>query len=133
MFFQNEDIGKLILRIGASFLLLFDGIHKAIYGLGGVFYLLEKSGLPYIMGYGAYVTEIISPILIIFGYKTRINATIVLFGFCMIIFLAYKDVLFALSDVGSLKPVLAYLYFVAFLSIIFLGAGKYSLDERHKA
>lgn len=45
----NEDIGKLILRVSISLLMMFHGYAKLTHGIDGIAAGLTKSGLPEIL------------------------------------------------------------------------------------
>jgi putative oxidoreductase len=64
-----SDVAKLVLRFTVGFLLLFHGIAKINYGVSFVEELLASKGLPTIIAYGAYIGEIVAPIMLIIGLK----------------------------------------------------------------
>ncbi len=70
---MREDLGKLILRISIGGLLLFHGIFKITHGIGFLHGLLEAKGWPTFLAYGAYVGEVVAPILVILGVLTRLG------------------------------------------------------------
>ena len=63
---KDIDFGILLLRIIIAGLMLFHGISK-LNNISGIENTLTEAGLPAIMAYGVYVTELIAPILIIIG------------------------------------------------------------------
>jgi putative oxidoreductase len=52
--------------------------------------MLADQGLPTIMAYGVYLTEIVAPILILIGLRTRLAALAYAFGVLFIMFLAHQ-------------------------------------------
>ncbi|MDN5043566.1 DoxX family protein, partial [Aliarcobacter butzleri] len=72
-------------------------------------------------------------ILIILGLFTRISSFFFAFTMVFAIFLAHGSEIFALEKTGGPVIELALLYLLASISIMFLGAGKYSLDAKCKA
>ena len=126
----NEDIGKLILRISIAGLMLFHGFFKLANGLDGVKYLVTNAGLPEFFAYGSFLGEIIFPILIILGLFTRISAIFLAITMVFAIFLAYGGDLFSLGKMGGPVIELPLLYLLGAISIMFIGAGKYSLDAK---
>lgn len=128
----NEDIGKLILRFSIASLMLFHGFSKLINGIDGIKFLVTKAGLPEFMAYGVYLGEIIFPILIIFGLFTRISSLFFALTMVFAIFLAHSSDIFVLDENGGLLIELPLLYLLTSISLMFIGAGKYSLDAKCK-
>lgn len=128
----NEDIGKLILRVSISVLMLFHGYAKLSHGVDKIAEGLVSSGFPEFMAYGVYLGEIVFPILIILGLFTRVAALGVGFTMVFAIFLVYSEKLFMLSNSGGLVIESPLIYLIISIVIFFIGAGKYSLDEKNK-
>jgi putative oxidoreductase len=128
----NEDMGKLILRFSIASLMLFHGFHKLINGIDGIKFLVTKAGLPEFIAYGVYLGEIIFPILIIFGLFTRISSLFFALTMVFAIFLAHSSDIFLLGKTGGPVIELPLLYLLASISLMFIGAGKYSLDAKCK-
>ena len=127
----NEDIGKLILRVSIAGLMLFHGFFKLFNGIDGIKYLVTQAGLPEFIAYGIYFGEIIFPFLIIIGLFTRISSLFFALTMFFAIFLAHSADIFVLEKTGGPVIELPLLYLLASLSIMFIGAGKYSLDEKY--
>ena len=72
----NINLGLLVLRLGVGGMMLIHGLSKIIGGIGSVKYLVEAAGLPSFLSYGVYVGEVIAPLMIIFGWRTRLGALI---------------------------------------------------------
>jgi len=127
----DADIGKLILRVSIAVLLLLHGLKKLTTGIDGIKYLVKSASLPEVLAYGVYVGEVISPIFLILGLYTRFFSLIFASTMAFAIFLAHSNSLFTLSaKSGGLLIELPLLYLISALSLIFLGAGKYSVDYR---
>lgn len=126
----NEDIGKLILRLSIAGLMLFHGFAKLFNGINGIKGLVASVGLPEFIAYGVYFGEIVFPILIIFGLFTRISSLFFALTMVFAIFLAHSADIFTLEETGGLAIELPLIYLLVSISIIFIGAGKYSLDAR---
>src|SRR5690606_28869159 len=60
-----DDTGKLLLRVGLGVLILLHGIAKIMSGPGFILGLMEKSGLPPVLGYAVYIGEVLAPLLLI--------------------------------------------------------------------
>lgn len=128
----SKDTAKLILRLTIGILVLFHGIAK-IQNPGSIDFiqgLLEAKHLPGFIAYGIYVGEVVAPLMLIVGFRTRFAAGIIAFTLLMAVFLAHLDQLFALAKMGGGYALeLQALYFFGALAIIGLGSGKYALGE----
>lgn len=126
----SEDVAKLILRLTIGILVLFHGIAKLqnpemIAFIQG---LLEAKHLPGFIAYGIYIGEVVAPLMLIVGFRTRCAAWIVAFTLFMAIFLAHLDQIFALGKMGGGYALeLQALYLFGALAIVGLGSGKYAL------
>lgn len=131
--FQNKDLELLILRLSVGLLMLPHGIHKLLNSgaLGYIQSLLEAKGLPAFISYGVFVGEIIAPLLIVIGFRTRISALVLAATGLMILFLEY-DNLFALTQYGGWVAELAGLFLFGALSLAFTGGGKYALSTNNQ-
>ncbi|MEZ7506027.1 DoxX family protein [Flavobacterium sp. Arc2] len=125
---KNTDLGLLILRIAVGALMLLHGISK----LGDVSFIegmLSAKGLPSILAYGVYITEIIAPLLILVGYRTRLAAVIYIFGTLFAFFLVHTADLFLLNENGGWKLELLGLYLFGALTLFFTGGGKTAVSS----
>jgi putative oxidoreductase len=52
-------------------ILIFHGIHKALYGVDEISVMLTSFGLPAFLSYGVYIGELIAPAMIRLGVLTR--------------------------------------------------------------
>lgn len=128
--FQSNDIGKLILRVSVGVLILFHGINKIIYGVGGVKHLLSNAGLPEFFAYGIYVGEVIVPIFLILGLYARTASLVLAFNMFVAILLAHGSSMFSLSKHGGLAMELPLFYFIASIVIFILGSGRYAVNSK---
>lgn len=126
---KNKDLGLLILRISVGLLMLLHGIAK-LKGLTFIETALAEKGLPTFMAYGVYVTEIIVPILIIIGFRTRISSALFACGVLFAMFLVHSSDIFTLNQTGGWGVELLGLYFFGSLALIFTGAGKYAVSTK---
>lgn len=127
---KNIDLGFLILRITVAGLMLFHGVAKLSH-LDGIKNMLSSSGIPEFMAYGVFITEIIAPILMIIGFRTRLASIIFFFGMITALFLAHSGNMFALSKTGGLQIELILLYAFGALTLFFIGSGKYAISSKH--
>lgn len=124
---KNIDLGLLILRVTVSFMMLLHGVAK-LNEVSGIKSMLEKNGLPIILSYGVYITEIIAPIMMIIGFRTRLFSAVFTFGALFALFLAHSDQILSLSDKGGWAVELLGLYIFSSLALIFTGGGNYSIS-----
>jgi putative oxidoreductase len=127
---QHPDLAKLILRLTVGGLMLFHGIHKIFSGVGFIAGKFEAIGLPAALAYLVFLGEIVAPVLLIIGYKTRIGAALIIATMIIAIFLAFPGQWFALSKAGALAMENQYLFIFSSLAILLLGAGKYSIEKK---
>jgi putative oxidoreductase len=123
----HPEFGKLLLRLTFGVLMLFHGVAKVQHGVGWISDMLIAQGLPGFIAYGVFVGEIITPILIIIGLFTRQAAFIYAFNILVATLLVGMGKFFTLTNVGAWGLESEALYFLGGLSIMFLGAGKYTL------
>ena len=126
---QNNDIGKLLLRLSLGVLILFHGVHKLIHGIGGVKSMLSSSGLPEFLAYGVYMGELVVPIFIILGLYARVASLLLAFNMLVAIYLAY-GFSFSLAKYGGLVIETPLLYLLMSILVFFLGSGKYSVNSK---
>ncbi|MEH2921096.1 DoxX family protein [Samsonia erythrinae] len=124
---DRPDFGKLLLRVSFSVLMLFHGWHKVHGGISGIEGMLTSAGIPAFVGYGVYIGEVITPILMILGILTRPSALIFSFTMLAAASLAHGGDFLALEKTGALAVESAAVFFFAGLAIALLGSGKYSV------
>lgn len=125
----NSDIGKLLLRILLGALMLFHGIAKVNHGIAFIMGRITQAGLPEFLAYGVYVGEIIAPILLILGLKTRFAAFIIAVTMLFAIYLVHANDLLTLTQTGAWAIELQMFYLGTALAIMFMGAGRISWDK----
>ena len=103
---------------------------KLINGINFLGDLLSKVSLPPIMRYGVFIGEIIAPILLVIGYKTRIAALFVAFNMFMTVYLAHRELVFTIKSSGSWAIELNALFFFGALALFFTGGGKYCVSSK---
>jgi putative oxidoreductase len=127
----HPDTGLLFLRLGLAGILLFHGIFKATHGVAWMNGPLSAVGLPSWLSYGAYVGELVAPVMLIFGLWPRLAALIIVVHMAMAIYLARR------GDIGKINPMsggwaieIEALLLIAALTLLVAGAGRYAM---HKA
>ncbi|WP_298902989.1 DoxX family protein [uncultured Psychroserpens sp.] len=119
------DLALLLLRLGFGGFMLTHGIPK-------LKMLSDPSGFPDPLHLGSTISlilcligEVIAPILIIVGYKTKLAAIPAALTMLIAAFIVHgKD------DLATKE--LAILYMVAFLVLFLAGSGKHALDGLRK-
>ena len=121
-----SNILDLLGRIFISVLFFINGIFK-INNYDGTIEWMDGYGLPSIMIIPAILIEIVAPVLIIIGYKTKISAAF-LFLFCIsTAFIFHND----FSDQMQLTAFLKNIALAGgFMFLIANGARGYSLDKK---
>lgn len=128
-FLKNDDLAKLILRLGVGILMFFHGVAKigSAGTLGFIKAQLAAHGLPETLVYGVFIGEIIAPVLVLLGVYSRIGGLLI-FGNMLFVFgLVHMGDLFTLSPHGGWGLELQGLYLMGGLAIMFLGSGKYAI------
>ena len=119
-------IVEVIGRIFLSILFLINGISKITYYEGTLEYM-ESFNVPEYLLIPAIIVEILFPILLIIGYKTRLSA-IVLSLFTVLLAIIFH------TDFSNQMQLTAFLKNFAiaggFLILFVKGGGKYSLDHK---
>ncbi|NNE27577.1 MAG: DoxX family protein [Saprospiraceae bacterium] len=128
---SNFDITALILRLGFGLNMIFG------HGLGKFLKLFSGAEIkfPSILGLSptlglslAVLGEFIACIFIILGYKTKYAVVFSIVTMAVAAFIAHGDDPW-FSRGGSSKE-MAVLYLIGFVSIYFIGSGKFSLDHK---
>ena len=128
---SSADTGRLILRVVLGLLILLHGIAKLPGPPDFIVGMLQKANLPAALGYGVYVGEIVAPVLIILGLFTRLGAAIVVVNMLVAIYLVHLPDLFHLGKQGGYALELQAMYLFSALSLVFLGAGTFSLGGKY--
>jgi putative oxidoreductase len=124
---NNDDTGKLVLRVALAAMLLFHGVSKLTGGVGFVSTMLANAGLPGFLGYLVYVGEVVAPLMILFGVATRAAAAVVAINMVVAVLLVHMGDLFKLSATGGWALELQGMFFFAAVAVALLGAGRFSI------
>lgn len=129
---RNGDLGLFLIRNIIALTMLLHGINKIAHGLGFIQEVLVKQGLPSFLSYGVYIGEILVPLLIIVGFRTRLASLILVINCLTIILLTQMDKIFSLNENGGLAIELVAIYLIVSLGLFFTGAGKIALSTKNK-
>jgi putative oxidoreductase len=124
-----QSVGKLILRIMIGGLMLFHGFDKVVHGIGFIEGVLKAQGLPHYLAFGVYVGEILAPLFILIGWRSRWWAGVIVFNMVTAIYLVHAKSLFTLGAHGSWSIEIPMMFLLGALAIIFLGSGKYAVSR----
>ncbi|MBD3241973.1 MAG: DoxX family membrane protein [Chitinivibrionales bacterium] len=130
---RYRDIGLLILRVGIGIMFLFHGWPKLAggperwAGLGQAMSTFGITAAPALWGFLAAVSEFFGGLLLIAGLFTRPACMMMLATMLVAssMHLARGDGILGASHAIELG--------IVFLSLLFIGPGKYSIDERWAA
>ncbi|AXB57537.1 DoxX family protein [Flavobacterium fluviale] len=123
MISKNTDLGLLLLRISVGGLMLFHGVAKLIHGIS---FLVENMGA---FGYAVYIGEVLAPIAILIGFRTRIAAVLLAITCVVAIATAHAQDIFSISEHGGYANELLMLYLLGSVALFFTGAGKYAVSK----
>ena len=116
---------EVIGRIFLSVLFLINGISKILYYEETLEYM-ENFGVPGYLIYPAIITEILFPILLIIGYKTKLSA-VILASFTILLAVIFH------TEFSNSMQLTAFLKNFAiaggFIIIFVYGPGQYSIDH----
>ena len=120
------QILELVGRIFISLIFLIAGVGK-IFNYEGTIGYMESFGVPGYLLIPAIIIEILFPLLVIIGYKTKLAAII------LSLFTISLAIIFH-TDFSNQMQLMSFLKNLAiaggFLIIFVRGAGKYSIDQR---
>jgi len=124
--FGHPDIGLLIFRVLISSALYINHGHEKLFHFEE---MREKiadpfhfGGLPTLLIAG--ISDVLGSFMLFIGYKTRLAALLIAIN-TLTAFIYVQHL-----HITELRGEIAFLYLCASLSLIFTGAGKYSLDHR---
>ena len=120
------QILELVGRIFISLIFLLAGVGK-IFNYEGTIGYMESYGIPGYLLISAIVIEILFPLLVIIGYKTKFSAMILSLFAILLAIIFHTDFSNQMQLMSFLKN---FAITGGFLIIFIRGAGKYSIDQR---
>lgn len=126
---HNDAMGKLVLRLTVAILMLFHGVAKIIHpgSLEFIGNSLVGIGMPSVLAYGVYVGEVFAPLMVLFGFHSRIGGLLIVVNMVFAIMLAHSGDIFSLTKHGGWALELQGFYLFGGLAIALLGSGKYAI------
>ena len=129
---KNQNLGILILRLTLGGLMLLHGVAKMQNGIDGIIGMFEKSGLPGFLAYPIYLGEVLAPLMLIVGFRTRIGALLDIATMLVAIFMAHSEDIFTLTKGGGWGIEFQALYLFGALALFFMGGGKFAVSTKNK-
>ena len=120
------QILELVGRIFISLIFLLAGVGK-IFNYEGTIGYMESYGIPGYLLIPAIAIEILFPLLVIIGYKTKFSAMILSLFAILLAIIFHTDFSNQMQLMSFLKN---FAIAGGFLIIFVRGAGKYSIDQR---
>jgi putative oxidoreductase len=108
-------------------MMLLHGVHKALNGIGFIKGMLKSQGIPEMLAYGVYVGEILAPIFLIIGWKSRVWASIIVVNMVGVLYLTHMGDFLKLGAHGAWAVELPMFYLLSAFSIVLFGSGKYAV------
>ena len=129
---NNISAGLLILRVSIGILIMLHGIAKVKKGVSGLERTFENMDLPGALAYLVYVGEIIAPIMLILGWRTKIAAFFVAMTMVVAVWLRHADDIDKLARSGGWAIELPALFFFASVALMITGGGRYAMSYRNR-
>ena len=129
---KDTDLGLLIFRLMLGILMLFHGIAKVNHGISFIEQALTQKGLPGFLAYAVYIGEIIAPLMIIVGFRTRLGGLLLFINCLVAIILVHAGDIFKFGDHGGWYLELVGMYMIGGLALFFSGGGIFALSSRNK-
>lgn len=128
----NMDAGVLTWRLTLGVLMLMHGLHKLVNGVSYIEGLFTELGLPAFFAQSVHVGEVIAPLMLIFGFRTKIAAILFSFTMLVAVILSHSGHLFEIGKSGAWAVETNALFLFGAVGLIFTGAGKYALSTKNK-
>jgi len=93
--------------------------------------LLAAVNVPTFVAYGVYLGEVVAPVLLIVGWRTRAAAAIMSVTMLVVILLGHTDEIFPLSEFVWWGIELQALFLLNSVAVAFLGAGRLAFSHEH--
>jgi len=129
---KKNDLGLLMIRFVIAVPMLLYGVGKLLHGVDFIKVMLANVGIPSFVAYGVYAGEIIAPLLIIVGFRTRIAGLIFAMNCFTIILLSQTKNILCLNEHGGWALELLGIYLVVSMALYFTGAGKFAVSKKSK-
>ncbi len=129
---KRTDLGIFIVRVAIGLPMLAYGISKIFNGIEFIGQMLVERGLPAFLAYGVFLGEVVAPVLIVVGFRTRVAAMVFAINCCTAIVLTQTGNIFRLNEYGGWAPELLSIYMLVATGLVFTGPGKLSVSTNNK-
>jgi putative oxidoreductase len=89
--------------------------------------MVAAHNVPDPLAYGVYLGEIVGPVMVILGFFSRLGGALIVVNMVVAVALVGMGQLIAFNAMGGYAPELEALYLFGGLSVMLLGAGRYSV------
>lgn len=127
---NQVDLGKLLLRITLGVLILLHGVAKLRGGIDPIVGMVTAAGLPGFIAYGAYIGEVLAPLMVIAGFHSRIGAALIAVNMLFAFGLAHMGQLGQLNDQGGWALELQGMFLGTAIAIALIGPGRFSVNGK---
>jgi putative oxidoreductase len=127
---NQADVGKLVLRVTLGVMVLLHGVAKLRGGVDPIVGMVTAAGLPGFVAYGAYLGEVLGPLMLLAGFYARIGALLVLVNMLFAIGLAHMGQLGMLNEQGGWALELQGMFIGAAVAVALLGPGRFSVNGK---
>lgn len=124
------DVGRLVLRLALGILVLLHGIAKLRNGVGGIEGMLQAHGLPGFIAWGAYIGEVVAPLMVIAGFHARIGGVLIAINMLFAIWLAHLGEIGQFTGSGGWALELQGMFLFTAIAVALLGPGRFSINQR---
>lgn len=117
--FDHPRAGALLLRWTLALLMLFHGWAKVTGGVGGIEGMLVAKGLPGWLAYGAYVGELLAPLMLLAGFWVVPAALVIAVNMGFALYLAHMGHFLQITNTGGWRLELQAFFLVSALVVAF--------------
>lgn len=128
---KNQPVAFLIFRLTLGILLLFHGIANTFSGFAFIKSVMQGAGLPEFFAYGAFLGEIVAPVLIIIGYRARLAGLVLAFNMLIATTTVHAGDILALNQFGAWAIELQLFYLLGGIVVFFSGAGNLAISTKN--
>ncbi len=127
MISKNDDRGKFFLRIAVAGIIVFHGWFKLTHGVGWIQGMLGGMGF---LAYGTYLAELVAPLFILVGFRTRLAALAIVIDMLVAILLVLRTSLFTVKQMGGGWAIeVEGMMLLCALALFYTGSGKYAISS----
>ena len=124
---KNDDLGKLLLRFAVALIVFFHGWFKLMHGVAWIQGMLGGMGF---LAYAVYLAELVAPLMILVGFRTRLAALFVAVDMLVAILVVLRGSIFTVKEMGGGWAIeTEAMLLLCSLALIFTGAGKFAISS----